>query len=446
MNVPVRDPRETLQLGAMSPYQWTAVAVTVALCALDGFDVLAISFAAPGIVHEWRVTKAALGLVFSAGLFGMAAGSLLVAPIADLIGRRAVVLVGLSLMILGMAFCSHASALPTLVLWRVVTGLGIGATVATINPLAAEYANASRRDLAVGLMAVGFPIGGVLGGAAAAYVLAHGGWREVFTLGAVAGGVLVPLVLLRLPEPVASLIETPNARSLSRVNKFLRRCGQPSVARLPEPAGRRSVGRSLQIFAGPRLGDTLLITAIYFLFVVTVYFYLNWIPQMVADLGFAPAAASGISATANLAGVAGGTLVGALAGRLGLKRLTFVALVGMGLATMAFAFAPRSLTALQGLASVTGFCLFGGMVGLYAVIARVFPTQSRATGSGFVIGVGRIGSALAPAAAGGLFAAGVDRAEVFMIMGAGAIFAAMLLLVFPVPVSTPATLAPPANA
>jgi MFS family permease len=424
----------------MGPYQWTAVAVTVALCALDGFDVLAITLAAPGITKAWHISKAALGGVFSMGLFGMAAGSLLVAPLADLFGRRVLVLANLALMSLGMFLCAQASDVATLALWRVVTGLGIGATIAIINPLAAEYANAQRRDLAIGLMAVGFPIGGVLGGAASAYLLARHGWPAVFLLGAAVGAGLIPLVLWRLPEPVAFLIEKGGATALARVNAFLRRCGHGPVRQLPATATATATatasptpgGRLVEIFRPGRLRLTLHVTAIYFLFVMTVYFFLSWIPQMVADLGFRPSAAAGVSATANLAGVVGGTLLGWAAARLGLKRLALVALTGMGLATMAFGYVRADLGLLTLNAAMVGFFLFGGMVGLYAIVSRTFPTHARATGSGFVIGVGRIGSALAPAAAGLLFSAGAGRGQVSIVMGAAAILAAGLLLLFPV--------------
>lgn len=421
------DPRVRLRDSAMSPYQWRAVLLTVAICALDGFDVLAITLAAPGIVHAWDVAPSALGLVFSIGLAGMAAGSLIVAPLADILGRRPLVLAGVLLMAAGSAFCAAAQGVADLALWRFVTGVGIGATIAVINPLAVEYANLRRHDLCVALMAAGFPIGGVLGGWASAFLLSVYDWRAVFILGAGSGFLMLGVAALVLPESIEFMIERPRPHSLRRVNAFLVRCAHRPVQTLPAPR-ERDRASLLAIFRGDRLAETLQVTAIYFLFVMTVYFFLSWIPQMVAAAGHPPAAAAGVSATANMAGVAGGLLLGWATERLGLKPLVVGALSGMGLATMAFGFASTDLALLTASAAVAGFFLFAGMVGLYAVVARTFPPAVRATGTGFVIGVGRIGSALAPAIAGFLFSAGMGRGLVSIGMGALALAAAALLI------------------
>jgi MFS family permease len=82
------DPREILKTAPMSALQIAVVVITVALNALDGFDVMSISFASPGIATEWGINRAALGIVLSMELIGMAFGSILLGSIADKIGRR----------------------------------------------------------------------------------------------------------------------------------------------------------------------------------------------------------------------------------------------------------------------------------------------------------------------------------------------------------------------
>src|SRR5580658_7181607 len=125
----------------MSGVQKVAVALTCALSALDGYDVLSMTFAAPAITLAWGVGKAALGVVLSSGLVGMALGSFLLAPLADFIGRKRMILISLILMGLGALLSGFATSLPQLAAWRVVTGLGIGACIAVINPISAEFAN-----------------------------------------------------------------------------------------------------------------------------------------------------------------------------------------------------------------------------------------------------------------------------------------------------------------
>src|SRR5579862_8820590 len=110
----------------MSRMQIAAVVTCILLNAIDGFDVLAISFASPGIAREWGIDRAALGVVLSMELLGMALGSILLGGVADLIGRRRMLLGCLVLMTLGMIMVAGVHNLNALCLWRIVTGLGIG--------------------------------------------------------------------------------------------------------------------------------------------------------------------------------------------------------------------------------------------------------------------------------------------------------------------------------
>ena len=193
------DPRQRIETGAMHWRQMVAIALCVLLNALDGFDVLAISFAAPGIAAEWQVDRAALGVVLSMELFGMAAGSVLLGRVADRIGRRPVILACLAIMAAGMALAPLVGGIVTLSLVRLVTGLGIGGMLATTNAMVAEQANARSRSLAVTIMAAGYPLGAIVGGTIASALLAGGGWRDVFVFGAIVSAAFLPLAWWLLP-------------------------------------------------------------------------------------------------------------------------------------------------------------------------------------------------------------------------------------------------------
>ena len=176
------DPRDIIAKEPMAFLQAFIVAITIGLNALDGFDVLSISFASPGIAAEWGFNRAVLGFVLSAELFGMAIGSIFLGGIADKIGRRPTILGCLVLMATGMwmvtttnyilggillpavsLFSSTADArLLDLAAWRIITGLGIGGMLASINAVAAEFSNLKRRNLNVGIMSIGYPVGAAL--------------------------------------------------------------------------------------------------------------------------------------------------------------------------------------------------------------------------------------------------------------------------------------------
>src|SRR3954470_24711580 len=187
------DPRETLSSAAMSTLQITAVALPVGLTGPDGFDVLSISFAAPGIAAEWGIDRAALGVVLSMELFGMALGALTLGALADRIGRRPTMLACLALMTIGMYMVTGVKQIAGLEIWRFTTGLGIGGLLATANAVAAEFSNLRHRNLSVALMAVGYPVGAVAGGSVVKILLHDHDWRAVFYFGGCMTALCIPL-------------------------------------------------------------------------------------------------------------------------------------------------------------------------------------------------------------------------------------------------------------
>lgn len=419
--------RQRLDMSPMSPAQILAVIVTMALSALDGFDVLSVTFAAPAIARDWHLGSAALGMLLSAGLAGMAFGSFFLAPLADLWGRRRVVLVNLALMAVGMLASAAAPALPELIFCRVVTGLGIGAMVAVINPLAAEFANRDKRPFAMAMMTVGYPVGGLIGGVLAASIIPSHGWRSIFVAGSLGALLLLPFVLAWLPESPTFLLTRTSAAARCQLDAVLIRFGQPRLMAGWQPEPIRNVGYA-GVFTRDQIARTAAMTSANFFYVLAVYYALSWLPQMAANVGFAPGQASLIGASANLSGIAGGLLVGySLAGS-DLRRPTALVMSGTALMVGLIGFAPASFPLWLAAAGCCGFLLFAGMAGLYTVLASSFAASARASGVGFVIGVGRIGSAIAPVLAGNLFATGLDCSSVSALFGASALLAALILL------------------
>ena len=424
------DLRRVMDAAPLSRAQITAIAVTAVLSALDGYDVLSVTFAAPALGQTWHIGKAAIGTVLASGLLGMAAGSIGLAPLADNFGRRQVVLGSLIIMVLGGVWSALSRDVVQMTGSRVLTGLGIGAVIAVITPLAAEFANARRRAFAVTVMAIGYPIGGVLGGFAAAGLLRSYGWPAIFAFKALIALVLIPAVVRLLPESPAFLLAGKRPNSLYRLNVYLRRCGRDTLRLLPPPDPIGSSGYRA-LFTREMLGPTLRLTIANGLYVMTVYYFLSWLPQMIADAGFKASTASMVSSAANLSGVAGGLLLGVMAIKLRLRRLVAGALAGLGLATALFGLTPPLLSALLAAAAACGFFLVAGISGLYATIAEAFSPQCRASGSGFVIGVGRATSATAPYLAGWMFASGLSRLEVSLIFASLSVAASTVTILSP---------------
>jgi len=422
------DPREVLLNSEMSRLQVLVIALTIALNALDGFDVLSISFASPGIAAEWGIDRGALGFVLSMELIGMAIGSIVLGGVADKIGRRPTVLGCLAVMSAGMALATTAGSLVTLSVWRVITGLGIGGMLAAINAVASEFSNKRRRHLSVSLMAIGYPLGAVVGGMIAAELLKGNSWRAVFYFGSAVTAVLIPVVYFAMPESVHWLTRKQPAGALKKINDAFEQMGHRPVAALPTisaDAQKRSVA---DIFAPGLLAGTVIVTLAYFFHITTFYFILKWVPKIIADMGFPPASAAGVLVWTNVGGAIGGGIFGLLTQRFGVKALTIVTLVLSTVGVAIFGRTPADLQQMSLICALAGFCANAGVVGLYAIIAQVFPTHVRAFGTGFAVGVGRGGSVLAPILAGLLFADGFSLPTVALTMALGSTLGAGVLL------------------
>jgi len=299
--------------------------------------------------------------------------------------------------------------------------------LAATNAAVAEAANAKRRSLCVVLMAAGYPLGTIVGGSIAALLLGHYGWQSVFIFGAIVTASFIPLVLLVAPESIAFLLHKRPSNALERINRLLVRMEHAPAEALPDlAAGQRKVPIA-DLFSPEHVRSTVVLTIAYLAHIMTFYFILKWIPKIVVDMGYAPSAAAGVLVAASAGGAAGSLLLGLLTARVRLLPLTIVAMVASVILVSVFGRGGSNLAQLSMLAAAAGFATNAGVVGLYALLARSFPTGSRATATGFVIGVGRGGSALAPALAGLLFASGCSLALVAFLMGLGSAIAAAAL-------------------
>jgi benzoate transport len=426
--VTAKDPKSIIDHGAMSVGQWLAVLVTVGLNAMDGFDVLSISFSSPGIAKDWGVDKATLGWVLSMELVGMAMGSVLLGGVADKIGRRPTILGCLVAMSVGMCGASLAGGVPTLLVWRLLTGLGIGGMLASINAAAAELSSERRRSLAVSLMVIGYPLGGVLGGMIVQRLLSGGTWHDVFIFGGWVTAAFIPIVWFLLPESVAFLDRRRKPGALEAINRILTRFGhEPMDALTPDTAetARRSV---MDIFKPGLVLATVLISLGYFAHATSFYFIIKWVPKLVVDMGFQPRAAAGVLTWANVGGAAGVVIFGLIATRVSLKALTLVTLIGSSAMVVWFGRGSHDLASLAATVAIAGVFTNSAIGGYYMLFAKVFPTHVRATGTGFAVGVGRGGAVLAPVAAGYLFQAGFGMQAVATMMAMGSLLSAAALL------------------
>ena len=364
---------------------------------LDGMDVLIISYAAPAIAKAWSISPANLGIVFSSGLVGMTVGAIFLAPFADRIGRKSTMLIAGLLMATCIYSTSFATDINLLMIFRFISGLGIGAMMATTAALTAENSPASTRNFWVSSVVAGYPVGAVLSGLVAAAVIKTSGWEHLFELAGYATFLSLPLVGLFIKE---SFAVTQIAEE------------KPSVQILVKEPYRIS---TFQLW-----------TALFLAF-ATLYFMLNWIPKLATNAGLSLSAAIYAGTVFNFGAIVGIPMQGYCSSRFGLKKTIGIILIFTALVMLSFGFFVGTDYILV-IFFLMGFGVQGGFVGLYAVAASMYPTYIRTTGVGWAIGAGRLGGIIGPILGGLLVAWGLDMTQSFWVFAIPSALAGLMTL------------------
>ncbi|HEY4615310.1 MAG TPA: MFS transporter [Citricoccus sp.] len=432
------DLRERIEHAPMGAYQWLIIAICTFLNALDGYDVLAMAFTATPVTEEFGLSGAELGFLLSAGLIGMAIGSLALGPVADRIGRRNMTVLALVVNAAGLFLSATSTNAWELGVWRIVTGLGIGGILVGTNVISSEYANRARRGLAVSIYAAGYGVGASLGGTAAIWMMEHFGWRAVFTLGGVLTVFALVLVLALLPESAAYLYDRRPAGALEKVNRIARRVGQDPVTALPEATGRARAGAPASgaeedrgigaLFNRRNRTVTILVWVSFFAVMFGFYFVNSWTPRLLNESGLTQnqGVVAGIMLT--LGGTIGSLLFGVLTARWSTRATLVWFTVGAAGAIVLFISSAAIVWAVFALGIVVGMLINGCIAGLYVLTPQSYAASVRSTGAGWAIGIGRAGAILAPMATGALLDVGWTPQAIYIGV-AGVVIVATVALV-----------------
>jgi MFS transporter, AAHS family, 4-hydroxybenzoate transporter len=396
---------------------------------LDGFDTQAIGYVAPALAKEWGLSKSALGPVFSAGLFGLMIGALVFGPLADRIGRKTIIVLSTLAFGVGALMTALVSDVNALLVIRFLTGLGLGGAMPNAIAMTAEFNPRRRRATMVMVMFCGFSIGAALGGMLAAWLIPQFGWRAVFVVGGLAPLVMVPILILRLPESVRFLATKGHAPE--RVAELLRQIsphtafapGVPFLVHETHLAGLPVV----HLFREGRTPVTLLLWVVFFMSLLDIYFLANWLPTVLNDLGASVSQAVMIGSMLQVGGVVGTFALGSVIDRFSFRALALVYFVAV-FAVGAIGQLGHSAVLVSVAIFATGFCVVGGQIAANALAAGFYPTSVRATGVGWALGMGRVGSIVGPLVGGMLLAGKLSTAAVFLAAAAAALCAALAAL------------------
>ncbi|WP_199721084.1 MFS transporter [Neisseria weixii] len=392
--------------------------VTICICLniIDGFDVLVMAFTASAVAKEWGLSGSEIGLLLSSGLFGMAAGSLTLAPQADKFGRKPVILLSLVVVSVGIILSSFSTSALELGILRFITGLGIGGILASSNVLTSEFSSAKWRSLTISLQSAGYGIGATGGGLVSMYLIKTYGWQSVFLFGGLLSTAFI-FVVLRLPESLEFLLSQQPKAALAKAQKLTAKLSLPRLETLPPKPqlSRQAPSGFGSLFGEGKTMPTLMIWAAFFLVMFAFYCILSWTPKLLTGAGMT--AEQGISAGIwmDIGSMFGAVLIGFLGTRFNIKTVHAVFLLLTALLTLTFAQSLSQLTLAMALAFFLGSFANGSVAGLYAVAPTLYESANRARGVGTAITLGRAGSIVSPMIIGILLDAGWQPVGLFYL-------------------------------
>jgi len=377
-----------------SAYQWLILILCFLIVAIDGFDTAAMGYIAPALVQDWGIDKATLGPVMSAALFGLAFGAIFAGPMADRVGRKRVLV--LSVFFFGA--CSLATAFAPTVTWltvlRFLTGVGLGAAMPNAVTLMSEYAPARRRAILVNTMFCGFPLGSAGGGFFAAAIIPHFGWHSVLVFGGIVPLVLAVVLVATLPESIRYMVV--RQYPADQIRKVLARV---TGARLDDaraftvneaaPAATSAIGTVLA--PRYRVGSVMLWVT-YFMGLVIFYLLTSWMPTLMKDAGFTLQRASLLTALFPLGGGIGTIAAGWFMDRFNPNKVIAMTYALTGVLIYAVGHGAGGDTFVLGLLIfLAGTAMNGAQSSMPTLAATFYPTQGRATGVAWMLGIGRFG-------------------------------------------------------
>lgn len=424
------DVRQLINQQELSHWQKRLIALCFIVVALDGMDIAIMGFIAPTLKAEWGVTNHQLGVVISAALIGLALGAMVAGPLADRYGRRMMIILSVFFFGLWTLATALSQNIEQMMLFRFLTGLGLGAAMPNVGTLVAEYAPERRRAFLITVVFCGFTFGAASGGFAASWLLPRYNWHSVLLLGGTLPLLILPFLIRGLPESVRFLISrgAPAGRIHAILDRMMPGKTRPDSA-FHAPEATVPAGSAIGTVLSRRylFGSTMLWGG-YFMGLFMVYLIGSWLPSLVNTLGMSVTEAAIITAMYQAGGTLGSLFAGWMMDRFN-ANLALAAIYGCGgLFIVALGFSPAEVGMMSAIAFCSGFCFNGANTGMNALSASYYPTHARATGSSWMHGVGRIGAILSAFVGAEMMSLGWSFSFIFLLLAIPAVITTLMLL------------------
>ena len=375
---------------------------------LDGFDTQAIAYTGPAIAKAFGMSPSDMTYIFISGTLGMALGAMGLGMIGDRIGRRVAILGSIVLFGAFSLAIAFAQSPAQIVALRFLTGLGMGGATPVLLAMAAEYSPSRIRGAVLTGVLLGLPAGAMVGGVLAAGWMPVIGWQGIYIVGGAIPLVVLLICLVFLPESAQFLASRGRPGDLVEARRLVSRIAARPIPNdtsfvLPDAVEKGSVGA---LFAAEFRTSTIAIWMVYLFNWIAWFMFLLWLPTVLTNAGLdQPTAALG-TVIVNAAFIVFAIPLSILLPRIDIRR-TLAVMFAIGIAVCAgLAMAGTNWTLVFVLVAAAGFGIGGQQIALNYLISSTYPTELRATGTGWAIGIGRTGAIVGSAVGGWLLQTG----------------------------------------
>jgi AAHS family benzoate transporter-like MFS transporter len=413
---------------------WVVALALVGLI-FDGYDLVVYGAVVSTFLrdpsHLGTVTPAIAGQLGSYALFGVLVGALLAGSVGDLLGRRKVMLFSYAWFSIGMGVTAMMSTVASFGAMRFITGLGVGALVATTGALVSEYAPKGRKNLCNAIVYSGVPLGSLMAAGLAILLLEHIGWRGMFWIGALPIVTLLPLAWFKMPESVAWLAargRLEEARAIAeRTGVDIPEAEQPGAQKETAPGSGKAGWTGL--FSSYPL-PTVLLGLMSATGLMLVYSLNTWLPELMLRAGFNAKGSLSFLMVLNGGAVLGALLGSKVADRFGAK-MVVAACFGLGALAIFMLTLGFEIGVLLAIVAIVGLGTSGTQTLIYGLVANYYRTNVRGAGVAWCAGFGRLGGVGGPMLGGYLAGGGFALESIFYILASLGVFGALLTVLVP---------------
>lgn len=422
--------RQLLDSRPVGSYQKLVIFLCFLIVVMDGFDVAIMGFVAPSLKEEWHLSNDALAPVLSAALAGLAVGAMIAGPIADRFGRRSILIANVFIFGLFTLLVATTESLHQMTAYRFIAGCAMGGIMPNTATLASEFSPARHRALLVTIVFAGFTVGAAGGGFLAAWLIPHFGWHSVFWVGGIAPIVLSLALICLLPESIGFLVH--KNRPAAKIRRLVEKCAPGSttaysVFTLPQQIRKTNENPAKTLLNRHYRAGSILLWSAYFMHLFLVYLLSSWMPTMIKESGMTASQASIVSAMFQLGGPLGSVMLGWLMDRFNPDRVLSLSYLTGAAMLILISNAGQQYVLLCTLAFIIGAAFNGGGTGINALSSMFFPLPARATGNGWMHGLGRIGAFLSTFAGAWLLNRGWNFSQIATVLALPAVAVAFLL-------------------